>query len=60
MNKENLESKINRIQLFYNITIEDIRFSKRQQWNVTYYSLLLLGAIILTFLRNSIDLIRYL
>ena len=30
----------------YNIAIEDIRFFKRQQWHITYYTLLLYAAII--------------
>lgn len=33
------------LHLIYSTTVEDIRFAKRQQWQITYYALILMAAI---------------
>ena len=50
---------------YYQILIDDIKYAKRQQWNLCYYALLIFGAIVgLTQienlnLKNYIDEIRW-
>jgi len=55
----NMSSKLPRTKgisdwiAYYRILIDDIKFAKRQQWNICYYTLLIFGAIIgLTQIKN--------
>jgi len=38
------------LRLFYQVFIDDIRYSKKQQWNTIYLTLVALGAILALFL----------
>jgi hypothetical protein len=42
----NSERREQELRMLYPVTIEDIRHLKRQQWSITYYGLLLDGAIV--------------
>lgn len=43
------------LRLTYSISVDDIRFAKRQQWQITYYALILLAGIfyLMTFHQIS-------
>jgi len=49
------------IKLAYQSTLEDIRFFKKQEWSLTYYTLLIYSVVIaaITYSKISEELLRY-
>jgi len=43
-------NKDEELRLLYQVSIDDIRFSKQQQWNTIYLTLIAIGAILALFL----------
>ena len=46
MNDKNSKTEAEELRMLYQITIDDIRYAKRQQWAITYYGLLLITGIL--------------
>ena len=53
----NDDKKDKELRLLYSLTIDDIRYAKRLQWNLVYYSLLTLGGIlaIYKYISSSLE-----
>jgi hypothetical protein len=43
------------LHLIYTTSVEDIRFAKKQQWQMVYYALILMGAIFYLKLHLQLD-----
>ena len=53
----NDDKKDEELRLLYRLTVDDIRYAKRLQWNLVYYCLLLLGGIlgIYKYISSSLE-----